>query len=98
MCLSPAFQVSTIAELVFSTTPIVNFSHLVSQLDKTLTRFSAVPCRLRWEAEHWVSFEMPGTRIGLAQQDFPRNGVEMALCISVGPSDIWTCTGFVPVF
>jgi hypothetical protein len=88
MCLSPAFQVSTIAELVFSTTPIVNFAHLVSQLDKTLTRFSAVPCRLRWEAEHWVSFEMPGTRIGLAQQDFPRNGVEMALCISVGPSDI----------
>ena len=66
MCLSPAFQVSTIAELVFSTTPIVNFAHLVSQLDKTLTRFSAVPCRLRWEAEHWVSFEMPGTRIGLA--------------------------------
>ena len=88
MCLSPAFQVSTIAELVFSTAPIVNFAHLVSQLDKTLTRFSAVPCRLRWEAEHWVSFEMPGTRIGLAQQDFPRNGVEMALCISVGPSDI----------
>lgn len=88
MCLSPAFQVSTIAELVFPTAPLVNFAHLVRQLDKTLARFSAVPCRLRWEAEHWVSFEMPGTRIGLAQQDFPRNGVEMTLCISVGPSGI----------
>ena len=88
MYLSPAFQVSTIAELVFSTAPLVNFGHLISQLDKTLTRFSAVPCRLRWEAEHWVSFEMPGTRIALAQQDFPRDGVEMALCISVGPSGI----------
>ncbi len=81
-------SISTIAELVYIDAPAMNFSRLVSHLDRVLLRFHPNDRTLAWDCDDVAIFDVPGTRIALAYTDMPRFGVAACLLISVGPSPI----------
>lgn len=88
MHLHPDAQFSTIAELLFLQTPPMNFARLVADLDAVLARVHQTDRSLTWDCEDIASFDMPGTRIVLANAQNPRPGVAASLTISVGPSHL----------
>jgi hypothetical protein len=78
--------ISTIAELVFVDTPVLNFARLVSDLDAVLVRFHPQERTMLWDCDDIAIFDVPGTRIALAYTERPRQGVAASLVIAVGPS------------
>jgi hypothetical protein len=78
--------ISTIAELVFVDTPVLNFARLVGDLDAVLRRFHPQDRTMLWDCDDIAIFDVPGTRIALAYTENPRQGVAASLLIAVGPS------------
>lgn len=78
--------ISTIAELVFVDTPVLNFARLVSDLDAVLLRLHPQERNVLWDCDEVAIFDVPGTRIALAYTETPREGVAASLLIAVGPS------------
>jgi hypothetical protein len=78
--------ISTIAELVFVDTPVLNFARLVSELDAVLQRLHPQDRTIVWDCDDLAIFDVPGTRLALAYTEAPREGVAASLLIAVGPS------------
>lgn len=77
---------STIAELVFVDTPVLDFARLVADLDAVLRRFHPQDRTMLWDRDGIAIFDVPGTRIALAYTERPRKSVAASLLIAVGPS------------
>lgn len=79
-----ALPQSTIAQLLFTAPPRLNFASIVEKLEKALTRFPASRRALAWDCDDVAMFDLDGSRIALGYTDDLDGEYAACLTISVG--------------
>jgi hypothetical protein len=75
---------STIAQLLFTAPPRLNFPTVVEKLEKALTRFPASRRALAWDCDDVAMFDLDGSRIALGYTEDLEGEYAACLTVSVG--------------
>ncbi len=75
---------STLAQLLFTAQPALNFAHVVSELDIALSRYPADRRSLSWDCDDVAVFDLDGSRIVLGYSDHLTGQHSACLTVSVG--------------
>ncbi|MGB8815365.1 MAG: hypothetical protein WCC57_19480 [Paracoccaceae bacterium] len=76
---------SSIALLIFSTTPRLNYAKLVGELNAKLARRGAGPRSVRWDSDEIALFDLHGAQILLGFIEHPGSGHAACLSVAFGP-------------
>lgn len=84
----PAFETSTIAQLLCCQSLSHNFARMVGELDSCLERMNLASHKISWDCDDVATFDLSGTRILLAWNELEDAAFTGVLTVSVGPSPI----------
>jgi hypothetical protein len=79
-----ATSTSTLAQLLFTASPAMNFAHVVGELDQVLSRYPAERRALSWDCDDVAIFDLDGSRIVLGYSNHLRGPHVACLTVSVG--------------
>jgi hypothetical protein len=84
---------NSIAQLLYTERPALNFAYMVSELDATLARYPAERRGLSWDCDDVAVFELDGLRIVLGYSDDLDGQYPACLTVSVGQGNIVSGAG-----
>lgn len=83
-----ASSLSTIAQLLCYQSLPVNFAKLIGEVDSLLDQDLHGPFKVSWDCDSAACFDQSGTRVLLAWNEYPGQGLSGVLTVSVGPSPL----------